>query len=133
MSEMDRLERFGGLVYMNRLALSIKETALCGLGQTAANPVLSTLRYFKEEYEEHIYNNRCPAGLCTGMTDFRIIAEKCKGCGLCKIKCPNNAIVGEKKHVHYIIADRCIGCGACHVACKFGAVEQVKEGVASEN
>ncbi|MCE1247934.1 MAG: NADH-quinone oxidoreductase subunit NuoF [Firmicutes bacterium] len=133
MSEMERLERFGGIVYMNRLAQSIKDTALCGLGQTAANPVLSTLKYFKDEYEEHIYNNRCPAGLCSGMTDYKIIAEKCRGCGLCKIKCPNNAIVGERKHVHYIIADRCIGCGACHVACKFDAVEQVKEGVASEN
>lgn len=131
--EMDRLERFSGVVYMERLAQSIKDTALCGLGQTAANPVLSTLRYFKNEYEEHIFNNRCPSGVCTGMTEYRVIADKCRGCGLCKRKCPVNAIVGEVKHPHYIISDKCIGCGACFHACKFEAVEIVKEGVLIEN
>ena len=111
-NEEERLERFQGIVYMNRLAKTIKDTALCGLGQSASNPVLSTLRYFKHEYEEHIYNNRCPAGSCSGMSELRIVADACKGCGLCKIKCPAGAVVGEKKHPHYIVSEKCIGCMA---------------------
>ncbi|MFP4498061.1 MAG: NADH-ubiquinone oxidoreductase-F iron-sulfur binding region domain-containing protein [Vulcanimicrobiota bacterium] len=126
MSEMDRLERFRGIIYMERLADSIKNTALCGLGQTAANPVLSTLTYFKDEYEEHIYNNRCPAGACSGMQEFRVIPEMCKGCGLCKRKCPTSAIVGELKHPHYIVSEKCVGCAACYNICKFKAIERVK-------
>lgn len=133
MDEKSRLERFSGIVYMQRLARSIRDTALCGLGQTAPNPVLSTLRYFKNEYEDHIYKNHCSAGICAGMTEYRIIADNCKGCGLCIRKCPNDAIIGERKHPHYIISDRCIGCGACFNVCKFNAVEMVKEGVAVEN
>jgi NADH:ubiquinone oxidoreductase subunit F (NADH-binding)/Pyruvate/2-oxoacid:ferredoxin oxidoreductase delta subunit/(2Fe-2S) ferredoxin len=127
--EIDRLERFNGIINIKRLAQSIKDTALCGLGQTAANPVLSTLRYFSDEYEEHIFNNRCPSGECQGMTDYRINPELCKGCTLCKKKCPTGAIVGEVKHPHYIIADKCIGCGACEQVCKFKAVGKVLEHV----
>lgn len=116
------LERFQGVMYLQELAEVIKNTSLCGLGQTAPNPVLATLRWFKDEYDAHIYERRCPAGACKDLLEFSIIKEKCRGCTLCSKKCPSSAIMGAVKSPHYIIPDKCIGCGACFDVCPFGAV-----------
>jgi len=116
------LERFMGVMYLNRLAQVIKDTSLCGLGQTAPNPVLSTLRWFREEYEAHVYERRCPAGACRELLTYSIDAEKCKGCTACAKKCPVGAIMGTPKAPHYIIPDKCVGCGTCVTACRFDAV-----------
>jgi len=118
----EALERFKGVMYLNRLAEVIKDTSLCGLGQTAPNPVLSTLRYFRDEYEAHIFERRCPAGVCTELLTYRIDAAKCKGCTLCAQKCPAEAIMGTPRSPHYIIPDKCIGCGTCVDVCRLHAV-----------
>ncbi len=118
----DALIRFQGVMYLQRLAEVIKDTSLCGLGQTAPNPVLSTLRWFRKEYEEHIYERRCSAGACKELLIYSIDADACRGCTLCAKKCPSGAIMGAVKTPHYIIPDKCIACGACLEACKFGAV-----------
>jgi NADH:ubiquinone oxidoreductase subunit F (NADH-binding) len=119
---IDALERFKGVMYLNRLAEVIKDTSLCGLGQTAPNPVLSTLRYFRDEYEAHIFERKCPAGACTELLVYRIEADKCKGCTICAKRCPAKAIMGNMKSPHYIVPDKCIACGTCLDACKFHAV-----------
>ena len=111
----------GDIEKLERLAKSIKAGALCALGQTAPNPVLSTLRYFRDEYEAHIYEKRCPAGVCTAFIGYKII-DKCVGCGLCKTVCPVNAISGETKGKHTIDPEKCIKCGACTVKCPFKAI-----------
>ncbi len=100
----------------------IKENALCGLGQTAPNPVLSTLRYFKDEYIAHIVDKKCPAGVCKSLLSFSIIADKCKGCTKCARNCPVNAISGAVKQPHVIDTDKCIKCGACIDNCNFDAI-----------
>ncbi len=118
----DSLERFRSVVYIQRLANTIKDTSLCGLGQTAPNPVLSTLNFFRDEYEDHIYDRKCKAGVCKGLLTFSIDEEKCVGCTACVKKCPVDAIKGAVKSPHYILEDKCIGCGACLTTCKFNAV-----------
>jgi NADH:ubiquinone oxidoreductase subunit F (NADH-binding)/Pyruvate/2-oxoacid:ferredoxin oxidoreductase delta subunit len=121
-SGTEALERFKGIMYLNRLAEVIKDTSLCGLGKTAPNPVLSTLRWFREEYETHIFERKCPAGVCTELLTYEIDAEKCIGCTLCAKNCPSDAIMGKLKTPHYIIPDKCIGCGQCFEVCRFNAV-----------
>ena len=111
----------GDIEKLERLAKSIKAGALCALGQTAPNPVLSTLRYFRDEYEAHIYEKRCPANVCTAFIGYKI-TDKCVGCGLCKTVCPVNAITGETKGKHTIDPEKCIKCGACMVKCPFKAI-----------
>lgn len=113
MEDLDKLEE---------LCYYIKENALCGLGQTAPNPVLSTLRFFRDEYEAHIKDKTCPAGVCKALLSYHIDADKCKGCTLCSRTCPNNAIIGSVKNPHVIDQDKCIKCGACMEKCKFGAI-----------
>lgn len=120
--DYDALERFRGIINLNHLSEVIRDTSLCGLGQTAPNPVLSTLRWFKDEYEAHIFERRCPAGVCSELLGYGIDAEKCTGCSACLRKCPADAIMGQPKTPHYIIPDKCIGCGSCLEICRFGAV-----------
>jgi NADH:ubiquinone oxidoreductase subunit F (NADH-binding)/Pyruvate/2-oxoacid:ferredoxin oxidoreductase delta subunit len=109
------------------LSHSVHGGSVCGLGQTAANPVLTTLRYFKDEYEAHINDKCCPAGVCTALISYRILEDKCAGCTLCARACPVDAISGEKKKVHVIDQSLCIQCGVCMEKCpnKFSAVECV--------
>lgn len=104
------------------LAYTAKEASLCELGRTAANPVISTLTWFRDEYEAHIREHRCPAGVCTALIRYRIDPEKCKGCGLCGKKCPAGAIHGERKLPYRINPDSCIKCGLCRHTCKFDAI-----------
>ena len=115
MEDIDRLEE---------LAAYIKANSLCGLGQTAPNPVLSTLRYFKDEYIAHVVDKKCPAGVCKDLLQYTIIEDKCKGCSACSRKCPVGAISGEIKSPFVIDQNKCIKCGACIETCKFGAIEK---------
>ena len=115
MEDLDKLEE---------LCNYVKSNSLCGLGQTSPNPVLSTLRYFRDEYVEHIVNHRCPAGVCKNLTKYRI-TENCKGCSLCSLKCPVKAISGVPGKQFVIDQEKCIKCGQCYANCKFGAI--VKE------
>ena len=118
----DALERMKSIMYLERLAEVIKDTSLCGLGQSAPNPVLSTLRWFRDEYDAHIYERQCTAGVCAELITFEIDSEKCKGCTLCALKCPTQAIYGDRKMPHYIVKEKCIGCGTCVEVCNFDAI-----------
>jgi len=111
------------LALLEELAVVVSEASLCGLGGTAPNPVLSTLRYFREEYEAHIQDQRCPAGVCTALIHYRIDEALCTGCGACLRACAQEAITGEKKQPHRINLEVCTKCGLCTETCKFGAIE----------
>lgn len=111
--DLDLLEELGAMM---------QDASLCALGKSAPNPVLTTLKYFRDEYEAHIKEHRCPAGVCTKLTSFVIDPEKCKGCSACKRACPAGAVSGELKEPHHIDKSVCISCGSCREACKFGAV-----------
>ena len=114
--------REGDIELLEELCYSIKDGALCGLGQTAPNPVLTTIKYFRNEYEAHINDKKCPAKSCPDLLEYTIDADKCRGCTLCAKKCPANAISGEVKSTHKIDRDKCIKCGSCVSVCRFGAV-----------
>ncbi|KAF5070583.1 Electron transport complex subunit RsxB [anaerobic digester metagenome] len=118
----ETLERFKGVMQLENLADVIKDTSLCGLGQTAPNPLLSALKYFREEFEEHIFDRKCRAGVCKDLKVYYIDVEKCTGCTACAKKCPTTAIIGSPRVPHFIIEDKCIGCGICFDVCKFVAV-----------
>lgn len=114
--------REGDIELLEELCYSIKDGALCGLGQTAPNPVLTTIKYFRNEYEAHINDKKCPPKSCPDLLEYTIDADKCRGCTLCAKKCPANAISGEVKSAHKIDRDKCIKCGSCVSVCRFGAV-----------
>lgn len=114
--------REGDIELLEELCYSIKDGALCGLGQTAPNPVLTTIKYFRNEYEAHINDKKCPAKSCPDLLEYTIDTDKCRGCTLCAKKCPANAISGEVKSAHKIDRDKCIKCGSCVSVCRFGAV-----------
>lgn len=107
---------------LEELSHQIIDNSLCGLGQTAPNPVLTTLRYFRDEYEAHINEKRCPAKKCKELLTYEVIPDKCTGCTVCAKKCPTDAITGERKEVHFVIQDKCIKCGVCYSRCKFEAI-----------
>ncbi|MBU4232729.1 MAG: NADH-quinone oxidoreductase subunit NuoF [Desulfobacterales bacterium] len=111
--DIDKLIKMSGL---------IKKTSLCGLGATAPNPVLTTIKYFRDEYEAHIRDHKCPAKVCKPLITFRVLEDKCNGCQLCRLRCPVEAVLGTKKEPHQIIQEKCIKCGACYDGCKFDAV-----------
>jgi NADH-quinone oxidoreductase subunit F len=131
---LDILERIcrgegkeGDIELLEELGQKIKAGALCQLGQTAPNPVLTTIRYFRDEYEAHIREKKCPALSCVNLISFYILPDKCQGCGICRRSCPVECIAGDKRMVHVIDQQKCIKCGTCLEVCpeRFGAVTKV--------
>jgi NADH:ubiquinone oxidoreductase subunit F (NADH-binding) len=116
------LERFKGVMQLETISSVMKDTSLCGLGQTAPNPFISALRNFRDEFEEHIFDRKCRANICRGLRSFSIDVEKCTGCTACAAKCPVNAIYGTRLQPFFIVEDKCIGCGICFDICKFSAI-----------
>jgi ferredoxin len=110
------------LALLNDLSEAVQKGSLCALGQTAPNPVRSTLGYFKEEYEKHVLDRKCTAGVCSRLFHYEIDPELCNGCGLCIRNCSSEAIAGEKKQSHIINQEKCTKCGICYNSCKFDAV-----------
>jgi NAD-dependent dihydropyrimidine dehydrogenase PreA subunit len=109
---------------LSELSQTIMDTALCGLGQSSPNPVISTMKYFWEEYQAHVIEKRCPAGVCQKLLHYEVIAEKCIGCTACARVCPVTCISGTVKQPHIIDQSRCIKCGACMSKCKFSAISR---------
>ncbi len=116
------LERFKGVMQLETIASVMKDTSLCGLGQTAPNPFLSALRNFREEFEEHIFDRKCRANVCRGLRTFVIDVDKCTGCTVCAAKCPASAIYGTRLQPFFIVEEKCTGCGICYDVCKFNAI-----------
>jgi len=116
------LERFKGVIHLETLAEVMKDTSLCGLGQTAPKPLLKALKSFRDEFEEHIFDRKCKAGVCRDLRTFYIDVDKCTGCTACAKKCPTNAIIGTPRSPYFIVEEKCIGCGVCQTTCKFTAV-----------
>jgi len=112
----------GDIEQLEKLGQVVKATSLCGLGATAPNPVLTTIRYFRDEYESHIRDLRCPGRVCRALINYRIDKNKCNGCMLCSKQCPSEAIIGKAKTPHEIIREKCIKCGACIEVCRADAV-----------
>jgi NADH-quinone oxidoreductase subunit F len=110
------------LEILQDIAKTVKEGSLCGLGQTAPNPVLTTLKYFREEYERHVTDKRCPAAVCRDLVEYRVIKEKCTGCQRCVDVCPTGAITGPRSEPHFLDASKCIKCRACYEICRFDAI-----------
>jgi len=115
--------RPGDIDLLEDMSRIIIDSSLCGLGGTAPNPVLTTIRYFRDEYEEHINNKRCPAGVCKGLFEFYVASDVCTGCGLCLKNCPSEAVTGEKKEPHRIDPRKCVQCGICREVCRFNAIK----------
>jgi len=122
----------GDVERLQELGTRVKQLSLCGLGQTAPNPVLSTIRYFREEYDAHIREGRCPAMACSALVDYTVVPEKSTGCTACVKVCPSGAITGERKKPHLIDHDKCIRCGSCETACKFDAIVKTERGARGE-
>ncbi len=116
------LERFKGVMQLETIASVMKDTSLCGLGQTAPNPFISALKNFRDEFEEHIFDRKCRANICRGLRTFSIDVDKCTGCTACAARCPVNAIYGTRLQPFFIVEEKCIGCGICFDVCKFSAI-----------
>ncbi len=116
------LERFKGVMQLENLAAVMKDTSLCGLGQNAPSPVVSTLKYFRKEYEEHIFDRNCASNTCSELRTWFIDVDMCTGCSICAKRCPAEAIIGTPTHPYFIVQEKCIGCGICYEVCKFTAV-----------
>ena len=117
--------REGDIELLERIGHAVQDSSLCSLGKSAPNPILTTIKYFRDEYEAHIREKRCPAGVCKNLTRFEIDGEKCIGCDMCAKGCPVGAISGDKKMPHKIDFSKCISCGSCREACRFDAVKAV--------
>ncbi|MEX0988384.1 MAG: NADH-ubiquinone oxidoreductase-F iron-sulfur binding region domain-containing protein [Bacteroidales bacterium] len=118
----DSLEKFRALIRLEKLAEVMRDTSLCGLGQLAANPLMSSIRHFREEFEAHIFDRHCKPNVCRELRTYYIDVELCTGCSICARRCPEAAIIGTEKHPFFIVSDKCTGCGLCREVCKFSAV-----------
>jgi NADH:ubiquinone oxidoreductase subunit F (NADH-binding) len=118
----DTLEKFRGLIQLEKLASVMRDTSLCGLGQLASNPLISSLKHFREEFEEHIFDRNCKPNVCRELRTYYIDVELCTGCVICAKRCPEDAIIGTERHPFFIVPDKCTGCGICKEVCKFSAV-----------
>jgi len=116
------LDRFRGVIQLEALSEVMKDTSLCGFGVSAPNPFLSILKYFRKEFEEHLFDRKCRAGVCKELRLFMINIDQCTGCSICAKKCPENAIIGTPKSPYFIVEEKCTGCGICSEVCAFGAV-----------